>query len=181
MFYLMGLPQGIDLCPPCFLRACLWRIKIHELTSSFPSFSRKKRHLQNKSFGWGSGGAKRHSTRIRSSTTWAKPVNSLRCISLHTNSSKPSLLCRARWHRDDHFIFRFSNLISYKDAPRKKPKGFYKTFQTPFFYIKSRGQVFCSHSGNTPPHLFIDSLSGWLIKSLSHIDKPESINDPVVP
>jgi hypothetical protein len=51
--------------------------------------SRVKRHLQNISGGCGSGGAKRHSTRIAGSISRAKPVNSARCISRQTYSPWP--------------------------------------------------------------------------------------------
>ena len=51
--------------------------------------SRVNRHLQNISGGCGSGGAKRHSTRIAGSISRAKLVNSARCISRQTYSPWP--------------------------------------------------------------------------------------------
>src|SRR4030042_6411946 len=70
--------------------------KWQEKIGKCPYFFKVNLHLQNRSLGWGSGGAKRHSTSIRSSISRAKLVNSPRCISLHTNSSNP-LLRRASW------------------------------------------------------------------------------------
>jgi len=52
-------------------------------------------HRQNTLSGRGSGGAKRHSTWIRSSMIRAKFVNSWRCISLQENSGNPRAILAA--------------------------------------------------------------------------------------
>lgn len=66
------------------------RLSVPGLRVSAPAWdSRQNRQRQYVSAGWGSGGAKRHSTEIRSSMARAKFVNSRRCISLHRYSASP--------------------------------------------------------------------------------------------
>lgn len=94
---------------------------------------------------------------------------------------EPGFLGRARRHCNDHFIVFFLNLISHQDTLGEKSLCFYKTFKAFVLDFKPGDNIFSCHAGHAIPNLFIDAFGGGLIKVLGYIDKPEGVNDPVVP
>ncbi len=92
-----------------------------------------------------------------------------------------SLLCRAGWHTDAHLLIGLLDLISDQYTPGKQPQSLGKTLKTLLLNLKPSDQVMSSHTANFFPYLFVDPLSKWLVKAIININKPESVNNTIVP